>query len=556
MSNREKQQLSLEFISELCPNGNKKAKFKPSKRRQDKDDTILSPTKENLSHQLEIQLFMPVSAAGGSKKTSPGKSRQSRKDIPAQKLSAKLEGDSTSKEKNFWPYWNESCQEISEQLLSLTKTDWQDSGSIGLTGSVSNLTVKSWFSTRQTFLQKQKWLKTSLLSSTVSQADCPDSESIKLRSRKIKIYPRPELKKIWNKWIAACRYCFNQAIAYQKENGQIGKIKLRNIIMQSSLPEWVKETPCHIRQNAIFDAHQAYNASKDCQFRSCHASRQTMKFNHSNFAQGKWYPSVTKGLEFESSEPIPLKNAYATQLIKSKSGEWFAVFLNEVEQEVENSHNNLISLDPGVRTFLTGFDGQKFIEIGAKDMGKINRLCSYLDDLMSRISQSKGHQKSQMRKAASRLRTRLRNLVDECHKQTAHYLTKNYGMILLPTFETSEMTKKNKRKIRTKTARQMLTWSHYRFKQVLKNKAELSGCQVVDVTEEFTSKTCTKCGHVHQKLGGSKVFKCPECGHTLNRDFNGALGIMLKALSDTTFTVVKNGNAIMAQYSDIPCCTA
>ncbi|MDJ0544659.1 MAG: transposase, partial [Microcystis sp. M53601_WE4] len=137
-----------------------------------------------------------------------------------------------------------------------------------------------------------------------------------------------------------------------------------------------------------------------------------------------------------------------------------------------------------------------------------------------------------------------------------HYLTKNYGMILLPTFETSEMTKKNKRKIRTKTARQMLTWSHYRFKQVLKNKAELSGCQVVDVTEEFTSKTCTKCGHVHQKLGGSKVFKCPECGHTLNRDFNGALGIMLKALSDTTFTVVKNGNAIVAQYSDIPCCTA
>ena len=66
----------------------------------------------------------------------------------------------------------------------------------------------------------------------------------------------------------------------------------------------------------------------------------------------------------------------------------------------------------------------------------------------------------------------------------------------------------------------------------------------------------TKCGHVHQKLGGSKVFKCPECGHTLNRDFNGALGIMLKALSDKTFTVVKNGNAIVAQYSDIRCCTA
>ncbi|WP_265415802.1 RNA-guided endonuclease InsQ/TnpB family protein [Aphanothece sacrum] len=360
---------------------------------------------------------------------------------------------------------------------------------------------------------------------------------------------------MWNKWAAACRYCFNQAIAYQKKNGRMGKTKLRNIIMQSNLPEWVKETPCHIRQNAIFDAHQAYTASKDCKFRNCHAPRQTIKFNNSNFAQGKWYPNVTKGLEFESSEPIPLKNAYATQLIKSKSGEWFAVFLNSVEQ-AENSNNNIISLDPGVRTFLTGFDGQRFIEIGQKDIGKINRLCSYLDDLMSRTSQSKGHQKAIRRKAASKLRTRIKNLVDECHKQTANYLTKNYGMILLPTFETSKMTKKNKRKIRTKTARQMLTWSHYRFKQVLKDKAELNGSKVIDVTEEFTSKTCTKCGHVHQKLGGSKIFKCPECGHTLNRDFNGALGIMLKALSDTTFTIVKDGNAIVAQYSDIPCCTA
>ena len=175
---------------------------------------------------------------------------------------------------------------------------------------------------------------------------------------------------------------------------------------------------------------------------------------------------------------------------------------------------------------------------------------------MSRISQSKGQKKAKMRKASSRLRNRIRNLVDECHKQVANYLSKNYKIILLPTFETSEMTKKNKRKIRTKTARQMLTWSHYRFKQVLKYKAELSGCHVIDVTEEFTSKTCTKCGHVHQKLGGSKVFKCPECGHKLKRDFNGALGIMLKALSDTTFTINKDGDAIVAQYGNIPYCVA
>ena len=98
------------------------------------------------------------------------------------------------------------------------------------------------------------------------------------------------------------------------------------------------------------------------------------------------------------------------------------------------------------------------------------------------------------------------------------------------------MVKKVKRKLTTKTARALVTLSHYRFKQMLKHQASKSGCIVVDVTEEYTSKTCSKCGHIHTKLGGSKKFKCPECGHTLDRDVNGAFNILLKALRDTSKT--------------------
>lgn len=237
-------------------------------------------------------------------------------------------------------------------------------------------------------------------------------------------------------------------------------MKLRNIIMQFNLPEWVQETPCHIRQNAIFDAHQAYSASKDCKFRSCKASRQTIKFNNSNYSQGAWYSRLTKGLSFISSEPIPSSSNNATQLIRTKDGEWFAIFLEENATQ-SFSGDKIIALDPGVRTFLTGFDGQSFLEIGSSDMGRINRLCKFLDDLMSRIGLSKiPKQRQKMRKAASRIRGKIRNLVDECHKKTANYLAKNYQLLLLPTFETSEMTNRSKRKIRSKTARQMLTWAH------------------------------------------------------------------------------------------------
>jgi putative transposase len=42
----------------------------------------------------------------------------------------------------------------------------------------------------------------------------------------------------------------------------------------------------------------------------------------------------------------------------------------------------VIALDPGVRTFLTGFDGSRFIEFGSGDIGRITRLCQHLDNLI------------------------------------------------------------------------------------------------------------------------------------------------------------------------------
>jgi len=325
--------------------------------------------------------------------------------------------------------------------------------------------------------------------------------------------------------------------------------------MQSELPIWVLDAPCHIKQNAIFDARRAYIASKNCQFRSCRAPSQTIKFNDCNYSRGKWYPNLTKGLTFMASEPVPQECDQGTQLVKCK-GRWFAVFPDPAAVTTSTS-DKVIALDPGVRTFLTGFDGSKFLEFGAGDMGRITRLCQHLDKLMSRITKSNNRrQRPMMRRAAGRMRTKIQDLVNETHKQVTCYLTQNYRIIFLPTFETSQMVQKVKRKIRSKTARAMLTMAHYRFKLFLKQAAHRRGCIVVDVTEEYTSKTCTRCGHIHTKLGGAKKFKCPGCGFELPRDFNGAFGILLKALRDTSYVISDDGVAIVALRDNVSCSAA
>jgi putative transposase len=124
-------------------------------------------------------------------------------------------------------------------------------------------------------------------------------------------------------------------------------------------------------------------------------------------------------------------------------------------------------------------------------------------------------------------------------------LAKNYRVIFLPTFETSQRVAKTGHKLGSKTARKMLTWAQYFFKMEHRNQASLRNCEVVDVTEEYTSKTCIKCGQIHQMLGGSQKFSCKSRGNTLPRDFNGALGKRLKALRNTSSVVLKNSSAIV-----------
>ena len=48
------------------------------------------------------------------------------------------------------------------------------------------------------------------------------------------------------------------------------------------------------------------------------------------------------------------------------------------------------------------------------------------------------------------------------------------------------------------------------------------------MAQAFTSKTCGKCGHLNNKLGGSRTFNCRACKHTEDRDVHAARNILLR----------------------------
>ncbi|CAG8494322.1 18885_t:CDS:1, partial [Gigaspora rosea] len=67
---------------------------------------------------------------------------------------------------------------------------------------------------------------------------------------------------------------------------------------------------------------------------------------------------------------------------------------------------------------------------------------------------------------------------------------------------------KENRKILSKTARAMLTWSHYRFKEF--KSREYYNKNMSIYSEEYTSKTCGNCGFINN-IKGAKRFSCISC---------------------------------------------
>jgi putative transposase len=71
-----------------------------------------------------------------------------------------------------------------------------------------------------------------------------------------------------------------------------------------------------------------------------------------------------------------------------------------------------------------------------------------------------------------------------------------------------------------------------RFAAFLSTKVTARDGQVLAIGRFFpSSKTCSCCGHVKQDLTLSeRIFVCPACGFTLDRDWNAAINILNEAL--------------------------
>ncbi len=203
-------------------------------------------------------------------------------------------------------------------------------------------------------------------------------------------------------------------------------------------------------------------------------------------------------------------------------------FLIPIKIDIKKcNRKNIISLDPGIRTFMTGFSNIKCIGIGDNLKENIKKYIKKID----KIKRSKNVSKQKIKKVESRCYRKIENKINDLHWKAINYLTKNYNKIIVGNMSTHNIvSNKNNSKLHSMTKRLALLMRLYVFKQRLQFKCEEKGIYYKEVDEAYTSKTCTNCALLNNKLGLSKIFDCPYCKSKIDRDINGARNIMLNAL--------------------------
>lgn len=362
----------------------------------------------------------------------------------------------------------------------------------------------------------------------------PSNNLNALKVLRVRLYPTPEQEIVLKRCFDASRWTYNRCIDLIKSKvAKRTKGDLRNKCINSiAFPEpemqWLFETPYSIRDEAMNDLLKAYNVCFILAERR-HIDHFTMGYRlksdtsqsiiicHSRITEntGKtitFFPQTIKGPIACGEHIPPIRHDCRLQWLPQVNQFYLCIPIDipssTQDEALVGTYQRIIALDPGVRTFMTGYDPRGFcFKWGHSDINKIYRLCCYLDRLQSQWSQKGINHKKRYRlkRAGARLRLKIHNMIDDSHKKLAHFLCKNFDLILIPKFETSQMVLKGRRKIRSKTARAMLTWAHYRFRQRLIAKArEYYGCQVMIVDEAYTSKTCGRCGHLNNQLGGRR----------------------------------------------------
>lgn len=372
------------------------------------------------------------------------------------------------------------------------------------------------------------------------------------RCVKLRIYPTKRDRLQLKRWNGVYRYVYNRCLSKIRDNSEKPNFQiLRDKYVTAkgnNLNEWELNVPKEIRANSVQDLTKAYTTCFSqlksgliSQFNVSYKSKKqtsSMGIPHSALSiHGRYlkmYPKFLNRIRLSNDKFIKKHQNFIIKRdcrLIYENRKWFMSVPYIKQKTTKDTPYDICALDPGCRSFMTGYSqGQIFEVIQNKEL--LAKLDYKLDRLRSKRAK-KVMRRCTYARLLARINNKHKNVISELHYKTANYLVKHYKMIMLPSFETQDMVKRNPNK---KVNRNLMNLNHFKFKQRLSDVCDANNAILDICTEEFTSQTCPKCGILTKN--GSKTFKCSDCKFTIDRDVNGARNIFMKTILNSARVVL------------------
>ena len=307
---------------------------------------------------------------------------------------------------------------------------------------------------------------------------------------------------------------YNKAMEHLCKGGKSDWLAIKAWLLKD-LPGWTEDVPYQVKAIAVRDACMTFKKDSTPRFRARGSAKQTIFVPKLSMSRRGVYTRYLGRMDFAEDIPEPAGDCR----VILDDGRWF-VSVPVITSEKKACSFRTAAVDPGFRSFVTFYSLDSCGKIGTGAFSRIYSLCGYLDDLNARMARTTHHQRYRMRKAAERLRWKIRSLVEEMQHKAALFLVRNFDVIAMPEFRAEDFGEGSLREI----ARE----AHTEFQEFLAAKAREYGARIIAQSEEGTSSTCSWSGKTAR---AGRVVR--DGGVVLDRDYNGARGIFLRALRES-----------------------
>jgi putative transposase len=396
-------------------------------------------------------------------------------------------------------------------------------------------------------------------------------------------YPTPDQQKVLAQWIGCARVIYNAKVAemeyfhtFRRKALGVGPMpeidQAYSQFKDVELTPFLSDVPSQLLRNASFQFMTAWQRHrKGLAFRPAHKQKgrrdsvlltsELFRFDDRGVLNIGTFRHKVGDLKFGAHREFKTPK---TLVISRKADRWYVSFCFEdpalVEaRSPENILTDLSHLTPeqltektwagdrGVREMLHGSDGQVF-HLSTDAIAKHKRREQRKKHLQRKLArQKKGSSRRYKTKLAI---SRISNQQAEVRKDFAHQVSRtlvNNPAIQVFTFEDlkiANMTRRAKPKqdedgqflpngaaaksglnhsILQSCWGNITLFTHYKAARM--NKA------CIKVPAQFSSQTCSQCGHTSAENRSGKRFLCTGCGFACDADFNASLVLQGRGVS-------------------------